>query len=168
VHRLLRRIRNIWKHVYLNSIASSSFIPLEIRYLLYRVYGIKTQTRAIAPKCYMGGSNIQIGRGSYLNVGCFIDSAERVEIGADCHLGFQAMLCTATHAVGGAAQRAGRPLAKPIKIGDGCWIGARAIIMPGVTIGDGCVIAAGAVVTSDCIPNSLYAGVPAIWKKALD
>jgi len=52
-------------------------------------------------------------------------------------------------------------------IGDGAWIGARVIILPGVTVGAGAVIAAGSVVTSDCAPDSLYAGVPAQLKGPL-
>lgn len=47
------------------------------------------------------------------------------------------------------------------KIGKDCWIGARSIIMVGVTIGDGTIVAAGSVVTKDCEPFSIYAGVPA-------
>ncbi|MGE9905782.1 DapH/DapD/GlmU-related protein [Streptococcus alactolyticus] len=41
-------------------------------------------------------------------------------------------------------------------MGDGCWIGADVIILPGVTIGRGCVIVAGSVVIKDVEPNSLY------------
>lgn len=50
---------------------------------------------------------------------------------------------------------------RPVNIGNDVWIGRRAIIMPGVTIGDGCVIGAGAVVTKDIPPYSLAGGVPA-------
>ncbi len=50
---------------------------------------------------------------------------------------------------------------QPIKIGNDVWIGARAIVMDGVTIGDGAIVAAGAVVTKD-IPNyAIVGGVPA-------
>jgi maltose O-acetyltransferase len=48
-----------------------------------------------------------------------------------------------------------------VRIGDRCWIGARATILPGVSIGDGTVVAAGAVVTKDCEPGAVYGGVPA-------
>lgn len=48
-----------------------------------------------------------------------------------------------------------------IVIGDDCWIGAHAVVLPGVTIGEHCVVAAGAVVTKDVPPHSLVAGVPA-------
>lgn len=50
---------------------------------------------------------------------------------------------------------------KPVHIGNDVWIGDRVTIMPGVHIGDGCVIGAGAVVTGDIPPYSIAAGVPA-------
>ena len=49
----------------------------------------------------------------------------------------------------------------PVTIEDDVWVGANAVILPGVTIGNHCVIAAGAVVTKDVPPHSLVAGVPA-------
>ena len=50
---------------------------------------------------------------------------------------------------------------KPVIIGDDVWIGANAVILPGVTIGKHCVVAAGAIVTKDVPDYSLVAGVPA-------
>ena len=49
----------------------------------------------------------------------------------------------------------------PVTIEDDVWIGANAVILPGVTIGEHCVVAASAVVTKDVPPHSLVAGVPA-------
>ena len=49
----------------------------------------------------------------------------------------------------------------PVTIGDDVWIGANAVILPGVHIGNHCVVAAGAVVTKDVPAHSLVAGVPA-------
>ena len=46
-------------------------------------------------------------------------------------------------------------------IGDGCWIGSRAMIMQGVKLGEGAVVATGAVVTQDVLPYTIVAGVPA-------
>ncbi|OTG86169.1 chloramphenicol acetyltransferase CAT [Acinetobacter sp. ANC 4558] len=46
-------------------------------------------------------------------------------------------------------------------IGDGCWIGSRAMIMQGVKLGEGAVIATGAVVTKDVPPYAIVGGVPA-------
>ena len=56
---------------------------------------------------------------------------------------------------------------KPVVIGDDVWIGANAVILPGVTIGRHCVVAAGAVVTKDVPDNTLVGGVPAKVLKAL-
>lgn len=50
--------------------------------------------------------------------------------------------------------------AKPVHIGNDCWLGASVTVCPGVTIGDNCVIGAGSVVTRDIPSNSFAAGVP--------
>ena len=50
---------------------------------------------------------------------------------------------------------------KPVLIGNDVWLGRRVLIMPGVHIGDGCIIGAGAVVTKDIPPYSVAGGVPA-------
>lgn len=50
---------------------------------------------------------------------------------------------------------------RPVAIGSDVYIGAGAIVLPGVTIGDGCIIGAGAVVTRDVPPMSVAAGNPA-------
>ena len=64
---------------------------------------------------------------------------------------------------------AGRPHRQaPITIGDGCWIGARAIILPGVTLGRRVLVAAGAVVTRDVPDDSLVAGNPARVVRSLE
>ena len=50
---------------------------------------------------------------------------------------------------------------KPTSIGDGCWLGARVIVMPGVNIGKRCIIGGGAIVTSDIPDYSIAVGSPA-------
>ena len=55
----------------------------------------------------------------------------------------------------------------PVTIGDDIWIGANAVILPGVSIGNHSVVAAGAVVTKDVPPHTLVAGVPAKTIKEL-
>ena len=49
----------------------------------------------------------------------------------------------------------------PVVVGNDCWIGFRATILPGVTISDGAIVLAGAVVTKDVPPYAIVAGVPA-------
>lgn len=48
-----------------------------------------------------------------------------------------------------------------VKIGRGCWIGERCIILPGAEIGDKCIIGAGNIVTGMIPPYSITVGIPA-------
>ena len=57
---------------------------------------------------------------------------------------------------------------KPVVISDDVWIGANAVILPGVTIGRHAVVAAGAIVTKDVPDNTLVGGVPAKFIKTLE
>ncbi|WP_319801222.1 acyltransferase [Arthrobacter sp. VKM Ac-2550] len=111
----------------------------------------------------ISNQNVSVGRGSYLNHGVLLGGSAAIRIGEKVAIGHDAMIITSTHEVGPSSCRAGSGVSveKPVTIGSGTWIGARALILPGVNIGPGCVIAAGAVVNKDCQPDGLYAGVPA-------
>jgi maltose O-acetyltransferase len=113
-----------------------------------------------------GRGRIVIGR-SFLNSHCFIDGTGDVTIGNAVLLAHRVAVLTATHESGPSQQRGRKPQGLSTVIEDGCWIGAGAIILPGVRVGMGCIVAAGAVVTQDCEPDGLYAGVPAVRKKDL-
>lgn len=151
----------MWRGFFINGLAASSLLPNPIRAQLMRLYGIRTRTHGIRPNCYFAGRDVTIGEGTFVNYRCFFDGSAPIHIGRNCGIGMEVLFCTSTHFPGPPTERAGRVHPQPITVGDGCWIGARAVILPGVTIGDGCVIAAGAVVSKDCAPNGLYAGVPA-------
>jgi maltose O-acetyltransferase len=151
----------MWLEFFINSLAASSLLVNPVRASLMRLYGIKTTTNWIRAGCYFGGRDIVIGSGTRVNCRCFFDGAAPIRIGKKCGIGMEVMFCTSSHTIGPAVDRAGPFNAQPITVGDGCWIGARSVILPGVTIGNGCVIATGAVVNRDCGANGLYAGVPA-------
>jgi maltose O-acetyltransferase len=144
-----------------NAVLASRLLPRSLRWLLLRAYGVQAATRNISHGCWFGGRDIHIGRSTFVNFGCVFDNLAPVRIGARCDIGMQAAFLTSTHQPGAPERRAGALAGKPVSVGDGCWIGARVTVMPGVTVGDGCVIAAGAVVTRDCEPHGLYAGTPA-------
>lgn len=104
---------------------------------------------------------LTIGPDTFVNVGCFIELNDRVEIGRAVSIGHEVMFLTSTHKLGGSSRRAAGQTFGPITVGDGAWIGARSTILPGVTIGAGAVVAAGSVVNKDVAPNALVSGVPA-------
>lgn len=106
-------------------------------------------------------SRLRIGSRTHLNVGCFFDLSGTVTIGSNVGVGQQVMFLTQTHEVGGPGYRTGKPTVRPVVVADGCWIGARVTILPGVTIGEGAVVAAGAVVAKDVRPHTIVGGVPA-------
>ncbi|QHC60054.1 acyltransferase [Rathayibacter sp. VKM Ac-2760] len=110
---------------------------------------------------WINGHRLSIGPGGFLAVGVYLDAAAPITIGREVMIGPHAMVLTSTHAVGGPERRGGASEYHPVSIGDGCWIGAGAIVLPGVAVAAGCVIAAGAVVTEDTEPHGLYGGVPA-------
>ena len=124
------------------------------------------------------GAHVTIGSGTFVNVNCvFLDSAA-IRIGADVLIAPGVQLLTVTHPLA-AAERivapsersAGtapyRTYARPITVGDGAWLGAGAIVLPGVTIGANAVIGAGSVVTSDIPPDCLALGQPCRVQRSL-
>jgi maltose O-acetyltransferase len=135
-------------------------IPRKLRWLILRGCGIATEAWNIGPGCFFAG-RVQIGRGTYVNRECLFDGMAQIRIGPRCAIGMRAAFITSTHELGTPERRAGALGSRPVTVGEGCWIGAQAIVLPGVTVGDGCVIASGAVVDRDCEPHGLYGGVPA-------
>lgn len=167
VFRKVKKLNKVWRDILINWLAASFLLPYEGRYLIYRLYGIKVSTRRIEPGCYFEGwypkymKQIRIGANTFINSKCFFSCSAPIEIGSNCAIAYGVTLATSTHQIGNKQRRAGKTIGYPIKIGDGCWIGANTTILPGVTIANGCIIAAGSVVVENCEPDGLYAGVPA-------
>jgi acetyltransferase-like isoleucine patch superfamily enzyme len=97
---------------------------------------------------------------------------KRITIGRHCRLaGSVYMFDSPGHPMDAAARQAGQPAAaedvREIVVADHVWIGARAVIYPGVKLGEGCVVATGAVVMTDVPPYTLVAGNPARQMRAL-
>ena len=113
------------------------------------------------------GANLEIGARSLVNFGTSIVAVDSVTIGPRCLIGTHCMIMdTPFHNVD-PNRRLDPPPTEAIEIGANVWLGARVIVMPGVTIGDDCAIGAGSVVTHDVPPRSLAAGVPAKVIRAL-
>lgn len=108
------------------------------------------------------GARIKIGDHVGIS-GCTISAGSSITIGNWVLIGSGAVISDGdAHPIDPEERRAGLGGAtKPIVIGDDVFIGARAIILKGVTIGEGAVIGAGAVVTKDIPPYSIAVGNPA-------
>lgn len=152
----------------INGLISSPLVPESQRWRALRATGLTVSPCTIAGRSFFGGADITIGIGTFINHGAFFDSSATITIGSHVYVGPEVMVITGSHKIAGPQNRAGNNYVLPVHIGDGSWIGARALILPDVTIGSGCVIAAGAVVTADCAADSLYVGVPARRMHGLD
>lgn len=133
---------------------------------MLRHYGLKAGSGVfISSGCRFAHpdlSNITLGENVFLNHGCFLENGGAIKIMDKARIGPHAKILTTTHAIAGHENRAGSSCIRSlVMIGKGVWIGASAVILPGVTIGNGCVIGAGAVVNRDCEPDGLYVGMPA-------
>ena len=110
---------------------------------------------------------LRIGVRTWVNVGCFFELHDQIDIGDRVAIGHDVLFLTLSHPIGEHEYRAGAATPAPILVESGAWIGARSVILPGVTIGAGSVVAAGAVVTKDVAADTLVAGVPANVVRAL-
>jgi maltose O-acetyltransferase len=104
---------------------------------------------------------VMIGADCMINDGCRLDTGAPITIEDDVYFCHDVTVLTGTHDIGPHDRRCHGWRAEPVTIGRGSWLGARALVLPGVTIGAGCVVAAGAVVTESVAPDTLVGGVPA-------
>jgi len=141
-------------------------------YRMFGFHGIGRNVLILGPLRLIGRGPIYdlltIGDDAALASPCTITLYAPVSIGKRVHFGPDVMILTGTHEIGPAEERCGPYRFAPVTIGDGTWLGARVVVLPGVTIGAGCVVSAGAVVTRDVPADMLVAGNPARPVQRLD
>jgi acetyltransferase-like isoleucine patch superfamily enzyme len=104
-----------------------------------------------------GWGKLRIGDRVFINNGVFLACCQEIIIGDDVAIANDVYITDSdSHGVEGRKVREA-----PVRIGNGSWIGARSVILPGVTIGSRALIAAGAVVTRDVPDDTLVGGNPA-------
>ena len=110
-----------------------------------------------------GADNVSLGDRVSVNDGVIIQSCEGagISVGNDVTLSYGVKLITGGLVIGNDGAVRGYHEAKPITLGDSAWIGAGAIILPGITVGRGAIVAAGSVVTRDVEPFTVVGGSPA-------
>lgn len=141
-------------HLFMN------WMPYRIRHAFLRRFcnvGIGADS-AICSGCFVTGYGIQIGSNTVINRFCYLDGRVPLKIGNNVNVSHYTLIQTLTHDPQSPNFAC---IEGPVVIADHVWIGARAIILPGVTIGEGSVVAAGAIVTRDVAPYTIVAGNPA-------
>ena len=136
-----------------------------LRGLLYRALFRSAGSRLlIYPHVYIVFSDhIDAGDRLAINVGTYIDGRGGIRFGDNVLIGPHCSIISVEHG----HERIDVPMAAqpykfvPVNIGNDVWIGANSCIRAGVTIGDGCIIGANAVVTRDIPPYAVAVGVPA-------
>lgn len=107
------------------------------------------------------GFNISLGDAVFINFNCIILDVAEVTIGSRTQIGPGVQILTADHPRDAATRESGLEFGKPVRIGSNVWLGAGALILPGVTIGDDALVGAGSVVTRDVPAGATVFGNPA-------
>lgn len=137
--------------------------------LLARLLGSAGPGVTVTPPLRLDyGQYVHIGADTFLNYDCVLLDVCEIRIGARCQFGPRVQILTATHPLDPAQRAAGWESGAPVTVGDDVWIGAGAIILPGITIGEGSVIGAGSVVTRDVPARTVVAGNPARVLRSVD
>lgn len=135
--------------------------------LLLRFAGaqIGDNVRIYSSATIVGNGALVIGDDVHVGSGVFISAVAPagVMIGSHVDIGPQAMILTGSHKIDTVGEHAaGEGTAASVTIGDGCWLGARSLVLPGVALAPKTVLGAGAVATKTVAsPNTIQVGLPA-------
>lgn len=159
--KIFNRLFNYLLDVELLILRIVGFIPLHfVRWVAYTAAGVKIGQ---GTHIHMGTQffypvGVEIGKGCVIGQNAFLDGRDRLKIGDYVDIASDVMIYNSEHDINDENFKA---ISAPVEIGDFCFIGPRAIILPGIKIGKGAVIAAGAVVTKDVADFAIVGGVPA-------
>lgn len=129
---------------------------------------LKDMFAEIGEGCYIeppfhanfGGKHVHFGKDVYANFSLTMVDDAHIYVGDNVMFAPNVTVATAGHPIDPTLRERGLQYNMPVHIGNNCWIGAGALIMPGVSIGDNTVIGAGSVVTKDIPANVVAYGNP--------
>ncbi len=129
---------------------------------------LKEMFAEIGEDCYIepplyanfGGKHIHFGKNVYCNFNTTLVDDTHIYVGDNTMFGPNVTVATAGHPINPELRAQGYQYNAPVHIGENCWIGAGAVILPGITIGNNVVIGAGSVVTKDLPDNVVAVGNP--------
>ena len=129
---------------------------------------LKEMFAEIGEGCYIeppfhanfGGAHVHFGKNIYANFNLTLVDDTHIYVGDNTMFGPNVTVATAGHPILPALRERGYQYNAPVRIGKNCWIGAGAVLLPGVTLGDNVVVGAGSVVTKDLPSNVVAVGNP--------
>lgn len=129
---------------------------------------LKEMFAEIGERCYIeppfhanfGGKHVHFGKNIYANFNLTLVDDTHIYVGDYTMFGPNVTVTTAGHPILPELRKEGYQYNAPITIGKNCWIGAGAIILPGIRIGDNVVIGAGSIVTKNIPSNVVAVGNP--------
>ncbi|GLX71017.1 sugar O-acetyltransferase [Paenibacillus glycanilyticus] len=133
-----------------------------------RVAMMKEMFAEIGENCYIeppfhsnwGGKHVHFGKNIYANFNLTLVDDTHIYVGDYTMFGPNVTVATAGHPIQPELRQQAYQFNAPVTIGKNCWIGAGAVLLPGVTIGDNTVIGAGSIVTKDLPSNVIAVGNP--------
>ena len=137
---------------------------------------LKEMFADIGENCYIepplhanwGGAHCHFGKNVYANFNLTLVDDSHIYVGDYTMIAPNVVIATAGHPILPELREKAYQYNMPVHIGRNCWIGAGALIMPGVTIGDNTVIGAGSVVTKDIPANVVAVGNPCRVMRAIN
>lgn len=129
---------------------------------------LKEMFAEIGEDCYIepplhanwGGSHVHFGKNVYANFNLTLVDDTHIYIGDYTMIGPNVTIATAGHPILPELREKAYQFNVPVTVGRNCWIGAGAILLPGISVGDNTVIGAGSVVTKDIPSNVVAVGNP--------
>lgn len=132
--------------------------------LIRRIFpAMGENSRVSAPLTAIRPHMVKIGKNVVVMPGCLMMSAGGITIDDGAMIAANVQLISNNHDL----YERQIITCKPVHIGKNAWIGAGATILPGVTVGDNAVVGAASVVTKDVAPDTIVAGNPAKFIKAI-
>ena len=159
-------VRGLWYVTNMLFFKSSCFPFYGLKRSLLRAFGAKVGKHVVIKPCVniKYPWHLSVGDYSWVGENVWIDNLADVKIGANCCVSQGALLLCGNHDF---TKETFDLVTSPITIEEGAWIGAKAVVCPGVTIGESAVLTVGSVATRTLAPDTVYQGNPATPKKKI-